>query len=77
MFCAGKQQLLRLFGASSDAPDKSDQKQMDVSEVELKAEEEWVQNKFAELDIQHIINMHQTDKWTDVPQDVEVRIAKH
>ena len=40
-------------------------------------EEEWVRSKFAELDIQHIINMHQTDRWTDVPRDVEVKIAKH
>ncbi len=32
---------------------------------------------FAELDIQHIINMHQTDNRTDFPRNVEVRIAKH
>ncbi len=51
---------------------------MVVAEEEHKVDEEWVRSKFAELDIQHIINMHQTEKWTDVPQeDVEVRICKH
>ncbi|KAI2490748.1 hypothetical protein MHU86_23817 [Fragilaria crotonensis] len=50
---------------------------MVVSEEELKVDEEWVRSEYADVDIQHIINMHQTDKWTDVPRDVEVRIAKH
>ena len=59
------------------APDESDSTKMAISEEELKVEEEWVRSKFAELDIQHIINMHQTDKWTDVPRNAEVRIAKH
>ena len=59
------------------APDESDSTKMAISEEELKVEEEWVRSKFAELDIQHIINMHQTDRWTDVPRDVEVKIAKH
>jgi hypothetical protein len=58
-------------------PDESDPKKMIVAEEELKVEEEWVRSEYAEVDIQHIINMHQTNKWTDVPRDVEVRIAKH
>jgi hypothetical protein len=58
-------------------PDKSDPKKTAVSEEELKVKEEWVQSKFAGLDIQHIINMYVTEKWTDVPCNVEVRIAKH
>ena len=59
------------------APKESDPKIMAVLEEELKVEEEWVRSKFAELDVQHIINMHQTDKWTDFLCNVEVRIAKH
>jgi hypothetical protein len=58
-------------------PDESHPNKMVVAEEELKVEEEWVRSEYAEIDIQHIINMHQTDKWTDVPRDVEVRIAKH
>ncbi len=58
-------------------PDESDPKKMIVGEEELKVEEEWVRSEYAEVDIQHIINMHQTNKWTDVPRDVGVRIAKH
>jgi hypothetical protein len=52
-------------------------KELVLAEEELKVEEEWVRSKYADLDIQHIINMHQTNHWTDVPQDVEVQIAKH
>ena len=48
---------------------------MIVAEEELKVEEEWVRSEYAEVDIQYIINMHQTNKWTDVLRDVEVRIA--
>ena len=59
------------------APNESDPKKMVVLEKVLKVEEEWARSEFVELDIQHIINMHQTDKLTDVPRDVEVRIAKH
>jgi hypothetical protein len=58
-------------------PDQENPKQMVISEEELRVEEEWVRSEFASLDIQHIINMHQVEKWTDVPRDVEVRIAKH
>ncbi|KAI2493665.1 hypothetical protein MHU86_20880 [Fragilaria crotonensis] len=58
-------------------PSETDPKTMVVSEEELKVDEEWVRSEYADVDIQHIINMHQTDKWTDVPRDVEVRIAKH
>ena len=58
-------------------PDKDDPKKNVLAEEELKVEEEWVRSEYAELDIQHIINMHQTNHWTDVPRDVEVRIAKH
>jgi hypothetical protein len=57
--------------------DKDDPKKLVLAEEELKVEEEWVRSEYAELDIQHIINMHQTNHWTDVPRDVEVRIAKH
>ena len=48
-----------------------------IAEEELKVEEEWIRSEFAEIDIQHIINIHQSDHWTEVPRDVEVRIAKH
>jgi hypothetical protein len=49
-----------------------------LAEEELKLEEEWVRSEYGELDIQQMINMHQqTNHWTDVPQDVEVQIAKH
>jgi hypothetical protein len=58
-------------------PDKDDPKTNVLAEEELKVEEEWVRSEYAELDIQHIINMHQTNHWTDVPRDIEVRIAKH
>ena len=58
-------------------PDESDPKKMVAGEEELKVEEEWVRSEFGGVDIQHIINMHQTYMWTDVPHDVEVRIAKH
>ena len=42
----------------------------------MKVEEEWVRSEYADVDIQHIINMHQTNQWTDVPCNVKVRIAK-
>ncbi len=43
----------------------------------MKVEEEWVRSEYADVDIQHIINMHQTNQWTDVPCNAEVRISKH
>ena len=58
-------------------PDEADPNTMVTGEEELKVEEEWVRSEYSDVDIQHIINMHQTDMWTDVPRDVEVRIAKH
>jgi hypothetical protein len=42
----------------------------------LRVKEEWVRSEYADVDVQHIINMHQTNQWTDVPCDVKVRIAK-
>ena len=39
-------------------------KKLLLAEEELKVEEEWVRSKYADLDIQHIINMHQTNQWT-------------
>jgi len=39
-----------------------------LAEEELKVEKEWwVRSEFGELDFQHIINLHQTNHWTDVP----------
>jgi hypothetical protein len=49
-------------------------KKLVLAEEELKVEEEWVRSEYAELDIQHIINMHQTNHWTDVPRDVECEL---
>jgi hypothetical protein len=39
-------------------PDESHPNKMVVAEEELKVEEEWVRSEYAEIDIQHIINMH-------------------
>ena len=45
------------------------------AEEEIKVEEEWVRNEYDDEDIQHVINMNQTNNWVDVPKDVELQIA--
>ena len=56
--------------------DKNDPETLVEKEEEMRVEEEWVRAEYEEDDIQHVINMNQSNKWVDVPKDVEVRIAK-
>ena len=55
---------------------KNDPDRFEEKEEEMKVEEEWVRAKYEDVDIQHVINMNQSNMWVDVPRDVEVRIAK-
>ena len=55
---------------------KNDPDRFEEKEEEMKVEEEWVRAEYEDVDIQHVINMNQSNMWVDVPRDVEVRIAK-
>ena len=56
--------------------DKNNPDRFEEKEEEMKVEEEWIRAEYEDVDIQHVINMNQSNMWVDVPRDVEVRIAK-
>ncbi len=56
--------------------DKNDPDCFEEKEEEMNVEEEWVRAEYEDVDIQHVINMNQSNMWVDVPRDDEVRIAK-
>jgi hypothetical protein len=56
--------------------DKNNPHRFEEKEEEMKVEEEWIRAEYEDVDIQHVINMNQSNMWVDVPRDVEVRIAK-